>query len=73
MGHESAAGHFDLADDPNEMTNLAALGKDHRPMVEELNGKLNHLISTEIGAVDDGRYLPNVPGMSWAVTDFKNI
>lgn len=64
---------FDLADDPNEMINLAAQGKDYRPLVEELNGKLNHMISTEIGAADDGRYLPNVPGMSWAVTEFKNI
>ncbi len=51
----------------------AAQGKDYRPLVEELNGKLNHLISTEIGAADDGRYLPIVPGMSWAVTEFKNI
>ena len=64
---------FDLAEDPGEMTNLAAQGKDNRRLVEELSGKLNHLISTEIGATDDGRYLPNVPGMSWAVTDFKNV
>ena len=55
------------------MTNLAAHGKDNRRLVEELNGKLNHLISTEIGAADDGRYLPSVPGMSWAVTEFKNV
>ena len=64
---------FDLAEDHKEMTNLAAHGKDNRRLVEELNGKLNHLISTEIGAADDGRYLPSVPGMSWAVTEFKNV
>jgi arylsulfatase len=64
---------FDLAEDPKEMTNLAAQGKDKRRLVDELSGKLNHLISTEIGAADDGRYLPNVPGMSWAVTEFKNV
>jgi arylsulfatase len=64
---------FDLAEDHKEMTNLAARGKDNRRLIEELSGKLNHLISTEIGAADDGRYLPSVPGMSWAVTEFKNV
>ena len=64
---------FDLAEDPHEMTNLAAQGSDHDDLIAELNHKMSTLIRDEIGAAEDGRYLPDMPGMSWAVTEFKNI
>ena len=62
-----------LAEDPNEMRNLAAEGSDHLSIVEELNKKLTHLLDAEIGVHDDGRYLPSVPGMSWAAPDLTNV
>ena len=64
---------FDLAEDPHEMTNLAARGADHNQLIGELNHKMATLIRDEIGAAEDGRYLPDMPGMNWAVTEFKNI
>ena len=64
---------FDLAEDPHEMTNLAAHGTDHNQLIGELNHKMATLIRDEIGAAEDGRYLPDMPGMNWAVTEFKNI
>ena len=51
----------------------AARGTDHERLVEELSRKLNGLIGAEVGKFDDGRYLPDVPGMTWAVTEFKNL
>jgi len=64
---------FDLAEDPHEMTNLAAQGTDHDELLAKLNLKMGTLIRDEIGAAEDGRYLPDMPGMNWAVTEFKNI
>jgi len=64
---------FDLADDPNEMSNLAAEGTRHRALLETMNDKLTHLLDSEIGIHEDGRYLPAVPGMNWAIDDFTNI
>lgn len=64
---------FDLFEDPGEMCNLAGQGDDHRPVVEELNKKLTHFLDAEIGVHDDGRYLPSVPGMSWAAPELTNI
>jgi arylsulfatase A-like enzyme len=63
---------FDLEEDPHEMANLAARGSDHETLVAEMNAKLNAAIREEIGT-DDGRYLPQVPGMSWAVPEIKNL
>jgi len=64
---------FDLADDPDEMTNLAAQGTDHDDLLAELNHRMSALVREEIGAAEDGRYLPALPQMSWAVTDLKTI
>lgn len=64
---------YDLAEDPNEMTNLAAQGTDHDGLIAELNGKMNQLARQEIGAAEDGSYLPPVPGMNWAITEIKNV
>jgi len=64
---------FDLAEDPQEMTNLAAQGTDHNKLIAELNHKMSTLLRNEIGAAEDGRYLPDMPGMNWAVTEFINI
>jgi arylsulfatase len=64
---------FDLEEDPDEMVNLAARGSDHDGLVDELSRKLNVIIAEEVGTFDDGRYLPQVPGMSWAVSDFTNL
>lgn len=64
---------YDLTDDPNEMRNLATEGRDHRSIAEELNKKLTHLLDVEIGVHEDGRYLPAVPGMSWAVPEMVNV
>ena len=64
---------FDLTDDPHEMTNLAAHGADHNQLIAELSHRMGTLIRDEIGAAEDGRYLPDTPGMSRAVTAFKNI
>ena len=64
---------FDLAEDPHEMTNLAAQGSAHDDLIAELNDKMNRLLRNEIGAAEDGRYLPDVPGMNWAITDINNV
>ena len=64
---------FDLAEDPNEMTNLAAQGRDHDHLLAELTDKMNRLSSQEIGAAEDGSYLPPVPGMDWSITEIKNV
>lgn len=64
---------FDLAEDPHEMTNLAAHGSDHDGLLERLNHRMNQLIQDEIGPADDGSYLPNIPGVGWVITEFKTI
>ena len=64
---------FDLREDPHEMTNLAAQGTDHDKLIAELNDTMSRLLRDEIGAAEDGRYLPDMPGMNWAVTEFINI
>ncbi|MEX1281464.1 MAG: sulfatase-like hydrolase/transferase [Acidimicrobiia bacterium] len=64
---------FDLVEDPHEMTNLAALGSDHDDLIARLNHRLNTLLREEIGAPDDGRYLPDIPGMNWVITEFSTI
>ncbi len=55
------------------MSNLAAQGTDHDAPVAELNEKMNQLSRQEIGAAEDGSYLPPVPGMNWAITEIKNV
>jgi arylsulfatase A-like enzyme len=64
---------FDLREDPHEMTNLAAHGTDHDDLIAELNQRMSMLIREEIGAAEDGRYLPPLPHTNFAVTDLKNI
>ena len=39
----------------------------------EIQAELDHLLVREIGVHDDGRYLPAVPGMSWAAPEMSNI
>ena len=64
---------FDLAEDPHEMTNLAAQGADHDDLIAELNQTMSPLLREEVGSAEDGRYLPALPNMDWAVTELKNI
>ncbi len=64
---------FDLLEDPQEMTNLAARGSDHDDLIARLNHEMNQMIAEEIGPTDDGRYLPDIPGMNWAMTEFKTL
>ena len=57
---------FDLATDPQEMTNLAADKVKNNDVVVTMNGKLNAVIKAEIG-VDNGRELPQIPLVSWTI------
>ena len=57
---------FDLEGDPGEMTNLAASQGSNAELVMAMNGKLNAVIDAEFGK-DDGREMPDVAGISWAV------
>ena len=53
-----------------------AVGKAMEAMdtsMEEFTDDDVDLYNLEIGAAEDGRYLPDMPGMNWAVTEFINI
>ncbi|MEM7019689.1 MAG: sulfatase-like hydrolase/transferase [Pseudomonadota bacterium] len=53
---------YDTEQDPDELVNLASNAESHKPLITELNAKLNTLIDTEIG-VDDGSCYP--PGSNY--------
>jgi arylsulfatase len=57
---------FDLKSDPREMKNLAASKGANAELVLAMNAKLNAAIASEIGK-DDGREMPDVAGITWAV------
>jgi len=59
-------GLYDHANDPGEMHNLAADRRANAELVMAMNGKLETIIGREIG-VDDGRELPDVEGIDWAL------
>ena len=59
---------FDLETDPFEMRNLA-LNKKHYDLLLTMNDKLNRLLDAEVGR-DDGSYLPDIDGISWAFDRF---
>ena len=56
---------FDLKNDPAEMRNLAMDTKGHAALLMAMNAKLEAAIAQEIG-VDDGRDMPNFPGIKWS-------
>ena len=58
---------FDLQSDPAEMKNLAASKGANESLVLAMNDKLNAAVDREIGK-DDGREMPDVQGIAWAVT-----
>lgn len=57
---------YDLQADPGEMKNLAATQGLNDPLVVAMNGKLNAAMDAEFGK-DDGREMPEVAGINWAV------
>jgi hypothetical protein len=57
---------FDLQADPAETTNLAATASANPALAMAMSNKLEAVIQAEIG-VDDGREMPNVEGIRWAV------
>jgi arylsulfatase A-like enzyme len=57
---------FDLERDPSEMTNLAATKGANEALVLAMNAKLNAAIESDFGK-DDGREMPEVAGINWAV------
>jgi arylsulfatase len=57
---------YDLQDDPGELKNLAALKGSNAALVASMNAKLNAVMDAEFGR-DDGREMPEVAGIDWAV------
>jgi arylsulfatase A-like enzyme len=57
---------FDLQADPAETRNLAADPKANPALVLAMSDKLEAVIQAEIG-VDDGREMPEVAGIRWAI------
>jgi arylsulfatase A-like enzyme len=57
---------FDLEKDPGENINLGRDNVANKDLILAMNAKLNKIIADEIG-VDDGRELPNIPLIDWAV------
>ncbi|MGE0623670.1 MAG: sulfatase-like hydrolase/transferase [Pseudomonadales bacterium] len=57
---------YDRANDPGEMDNLAADRHANAELVMAMNAKLEAIIAAEIG-IDDGRELPDVEGIDWAL------
>jgi arylsulfatase len=57
---------FDLQSDPDETKNLAMAKGANEALVMTMNGKLNAAVEAEIGK-DDGREMPEMAGVSWAV------
>jgi arylsulfatase A-like enzyme len=61
---------FDLKNDPDEMKNLAASKGANETLVMAMNAKLNTVMDAEFGK-DDGREMPEVEGVNWAVDRFE--
>jgi arylsulfatase len=57
---------YDRTSDPGELTNLAADRATNGELVLAMSEKLEASIAAEIG-VDDGRELPDVEGIAWAL------
>lgn len=57
---------FDLEKDPGENNNLGRDSAANKDLILAMNAKLNKIIEQEIG-VDDGRELPNIPLVNWAI------
>jgi len=57
---------FDLANDPDEMHNLATDRAANASRLLAMNGKLEAAIKAEIG-VDDAREMPMVAGIDWTL------
>jgi arylsulfatase A-like enzyme len=57
---------YDLKADPQEISNLALDREKNKDLILAMNAKLENLIKAEIG-VDDGRELPEIPGINWAL------
>jgi arylsulfatase len=57
---------FDLKSDPDEMKNLAASKGANETLIMAMNAKLNTVMDAEFGK-DDGREMPEVAGVNWAV------
>lgn len=57
---------FDLSRDPGEVENLAVDRAANAQAIMALNSKLEAAIKAEMGK-DDGRELPNIPGIDWGV------
>ena len=59
---------FDLAQDPNEVANLAMDRAKHGELLLAMNAKLNRLIDAEVGE-DVGQMLPGGVDGGWVATD----
>ena len=57
---------YDLKNDPQELTNLAADPAANPDLVLAMMNKLEGAIAAEIG-VDDGREMPQIGDMSWSI------
>ena len=57
---------YDRVNDPDEMTNLAVDRETNAELVQAMSTKLESIIAAEIG-IDDGRELPDVDGIDWAL------
>ncbi|MCC6608913.1 MAG: hypothetical protein IT515_04455 [Burkholderiales bacterium] len=57
---------YDLKSDPDEMKNLAPAKGVSDALVAAMNGKLNRMMDSEFGK-DDGREMPDVAGIDWAI------
>jgi len=57
---------YDRQNDPQELHNLAADRAANGDLVSAMSAKLEAVIAAEIG-VDDGRELPDVEGINWAL------
>jgi len=57
---------FDLQTDPQENVNLAGDQAKNRDLIMTMSAKLEAIIKAEIG-VDDGREMPNIPLVNWAI------
>jgi len=57
---------YDLQTDPQEMRNLAADRAANAALVLEMSNKLETIMNAEFGP-DDGREMPDVPGIDWTI------
>ncbi len=60
---------YDLVSDSGEIKNLAIDLKTNAQLIETMSAKLEEAIANEIGK-DDGREMPNFPGLDWSVEKF---